>query len=96
MSTTDIPDGPGRYEIVFDTRDRLLGNRLVSRIESVMGPTYPVQRGDSGPTWSVMIDFPHGKAADRFFSSDFYRQLCIEIRRSCNSPVLVVPMGPPS
>lgn len=86
--------GRVRYEIVFECRDRMVGGRLAARIEEVIGPTFPVAKGEEGPTWSVTIEFPSPAAGDRFFASDFYRQFCIEVRRSAHSSVLVVPMGP--
>lgn len=82
------------YEIVFDCRDRMLGGRLSQRLEDVVGPTWGLRRTEDGPTWAVVIEFPTTEAADRFFNSDFYRQFCIEARRSCRSSVLVVPLGP--
>lgn len=87
------PPRPVRYEVVFDCRDRMVGNRLVDRIEGVVAPTWRIERGEEGPTWSVTIEFPSATVADRFFRSDFYRQFCTETRRSCRSSVLVVPLG---
>ena len=82
------------YEIVYDCRDRMLGQRLAQRLDEVVGPTWELRRVEEGPTWSIAIEFPDPRAADRFFDSDFYRQFCIEARRSCRSAVLVVPLGP--
>ncbi|MDX1620501.1 MAG: hypothetical protein R3320_05900 [Nitriliruptorales bacterium] len=82
------------YEIVYDCRDRMTGQRLAQRLDEVVGPTWELRRVEEGPTWSIAIEFPTPQAAERFFDSDFYRQFCIEARRSCRSSVLVVPLGP--
>lgn len=82
------------YEIVYDCRDRMLGQRLAQRLQDVVEPTWDIRRVEEGPTWSVAIEFPSGRSAERFFDSDLYRQFCIEARRSCRSSVLVVPLGP--
>lgn len=89
-------DGAGRiaYEIVYDCRDRMLGQRLAQRLDDVVGPTWDIRRVEEGPTWAVAIEFPSERAATKFFDSVFYRQFCIEARRSCRSSVLVVPLGP--
>jgi uncharacterized protein (DUF1330 family) len=93
----DDDGGGGRplaYDIVFECRDKMLGARLAQRLEDVLGPTYEVRRTEEGAGWAVTIEFPSARSADRFFDSDFYRQFCIEARRSCRSAVLVVPLGP--
>ncbi|MBW3657839.1 MAG: DUF1330 domain-containing protein [Actinobacteria bacterium] len=87
-------DEPLAYEIVFDCKDKMLGARLANRLEEVLGPTYDVRRSEEPTGWAVVIEFPSSRSADRFFDSDFYRQFCIEARRSCRSAVLVVPLGP--
>lgn len=84
---------PVSYEIVYDCRDRMLGSRLAQRLEDVARPAWPAERTEDGPTWAITIEFSSRPAADEFFSSDFYRQFCIEARRSCRSSVLVVPLG---
>lgn len=86
-------DTPVGYEIVYECRDKMLGARLAQRLEEVLGPTYEVRRTEEGPAWAVSIAFPSRRSADRFFDSDFYKQFCIEARRSCRSAVLVVPLG---
>ncbi len=86
-------DVPVAYEIVYECRDKMLGVRLAQRLEEVLAPTYEVRRTEEGPSWAVSIEFPSRTSADRFFDSDFYRQFCIEARRSCRSAVLVVPLG---
>lgn len=90
------PTGDSRiaYEIVYDCRDRMLGQRLAQRLDEVVGPTWSIRRVEEGPTWSIVIEFPSSRSAERFFDSDFYRQFCIEARRGCRSSVLVVPLGP--
>lgn len=85
---------PVGYEIVFDCRDRMLGVGIVQRLEDAAEAGWLVERGEEGPTWSVDIRFPNQSDADRFFDSEFYRQLCIQARRSCGTAVLVVPLGP--
>lgn len=87
-------DEPLAYEIVFDCKDKMLGARLANRLDEVLGPTYDVRRSEEPTGWAVVIEFPSSRSADRFFESDFYRQFCIEARRSCRSAVLVVPLGP--
>ncbi len=82
------------YEIVYRCGDRLLGARLAQRVDDVIGPTWSVHRSEEGPTWALTIEFPDVGAAGRFFDSDFYVELCEEVRRSCRSAVLVVPLGP--
>ena len=82
------------YEIVFQCADRMLGSRLAQRVDDVVGPTWTVQRSEDGPTWALTIQFPDAGAARRFFESSFYVELCEEVRRSCQSAVLVVPLGP--
>lgn len=82
------------YELVFDCRDERAGLPIMARIESVVGPTWEVRRGERGPTWSLTIEFPSQRAADRFFCSDFYSRICTEVRRQCASALLVVPLGP--
>lgn len=85
---------PVAYELVFDCRDESASLPIVGRIESVVGPTWEVRRGECGPTWSLTIEFPSQRAADRFFCSDFYSRICTEVRRQCVSALLVVPLGP--
>lgn len=92
--TDDVASEPLAYEIVFDCKDKMLGARLAQRLDEVLGPTYGIARTEEGPSWAVAIRFPSQASADRFFDSDFYRQFCIEARRSCRSAVLVVPLGP--
>ena len=82
-----------RYEVVFDCRDRVVGDRLCANLEEGT-PTTDIRRVEEGPTWSLGFDFPNGAAAEEFFGSEAYRQFCIEVRRSCRSSVLVVPLGP--
>jgi hypothetical protein len=93
-STQDAGTTTVAYEIVYDCRDRMVGSRLAQRLQDVLGPTYRVDRTEEAASWSVTVRFPSQASADRFFDSDFYRQFCIEVRRSCRSPVLVVPLGP--
>lgn len=92
--TEEAADQPLAYDIVFECRDKMLGARLAQRLEDVLGPTYDVERTEETAGWAVTIRFPSQRSADRFFDSDFYRQFCIEARRSCRSAVLVVPLGP--
>ena len=82
------------YEIVYDCRDRMLGRRLAQRLDEVAGPTWNLRLVEEGPTWSIAIEFPDERTAERFFDGEPYRQFCIEARRSCRSSVLVVPLGP--
>lgn len=82
------------YELVFDCRDEVVGHSILRRIEEVVGPTWEVTRGEDGPTWSLTLEFPSQAAADRFFCSDFYSRICVEVRRQCVSALLVVPLGP--
>lgn len=93
--TTDASAGdrPIAYEIVYECRDKVVGARLAQRLEDVVGPTWTLRRVEEGPAWAMSIEFPSAASADRFFDSDFYRQFCIEARRSCRSSVLVVPLG---
>ncbi|MBW3619559.1 MAG: DUF1330 domain-containing protein [Actinobacteria bacterium] len=91
---TDPAEPPLAYDIVFECKDKLLGGRLAQRLEDVLGPTYEVRRTEEVAGWAVTIEFPSRSSAERFFDSDFYRQFCIEARRSCRSAVLVVPLGP--
>lgn len=92
--TDEAATGPLAYDIVFECRDTLVGARLAQRLEDVLGPTYEVVRTEESAGWAVTITFPSRRSAERFFDSDFYRQFCIEARRSCRSAVLVVPLGP--
>lgn len=93
-TSADAAVQPLAYDIVFECRDKALGARLAQRLEDVLGPTYDVDRTEESAGWAVTIRFPSSRSADRFFDSDFYRQFCIEARRSCRSAVLVVPLGP--
>jgi hypothetical protein len=84
-----------RYEIVFDCRDRVLGERLCGQLEDVLSNVGAVShRAEDGPTWAVTAEFGAPEDADEFFRGDLYRQFCVEVRRSCQSSVLVVPFGP--
>lgn len=86
-------EAPVAYEIVYECRDKMLGGRLAQRLEDVVGPTWQLRRVEEGPSWALVIEFPSPASANRFFDSEFYRQFCIEARRSCRSSVLVVPLG---
>lgn len=92
-----VPDsdaGPVAYEIVFDCRDRMLGARLAHRLEdAATKDDWTIAATEEGPTWALTLEFPDRAHADVFFRGEFYRQYCIEIRRSCRSSVLVVPLG---
>ncbi|MDP9021893.1 MAG: hypothetical protein M3N57_04175 [Actinomycetota bacterium] len=91
-----------RYEIVFDARDRSVGERFREQLREVIsgwasGSDQPVETGDSdeGPgSWGVAVTFPDAAAADGFFRGEDYRQFCVEVRRNAQSSVLVVPVGP--
>lgn len=83
-----------RYEVVFESRDRTVGGRLVSRFEEVIGPTWKLRRTEEGPTWATTVEFPSRARAERFFASNFYRQFCNDVRRSAGTSVLVIPLGP--
>lgn len=89
-----------RYEIVFDCRDRVTGERLCGQledaIEAVAGDEGTAHRTEDGPgSWAVSLDFPTPTLADEFFRGDLYRQFCAEVRRGCQASVLVVPLGTP-
>ncbi len=82
-----------RYEVVFECKERLGGDRLVAQLQE-FAPAR-VQRGEDGPaSWSVLLDFTDRDAADDFFRSDAYRQFCADVRRACQASVLLVPLGP--
>ncbi|MBW3576567.1 MAG: hypothetical protein KY462_02275 [Actinobacteria bacterium] len=105
---TDVAEGQTaadvrvRYEIVFDARDRSVGERLRGQLQEVIsgwasGTEQPVEVGESdeGPgSWGVAVTFPDAAAADGFFRGEDYRQFCVEVRRNTQSSVLVVPSGP--
>lgn len=82
------------YEIVYDCHEEGDGARMAERIRGVIGPTWSIERVSAGPEWALRIEFPSQHDADRFFDSDFYREVCDQIRRQCASAVLVVPLGP--
>lgn len=94
IGTSPLSTGAVRYEIVFDCRDRMLGTRLLDRLERSMDDASEIKREEEGPTWSLHVAFRSPRRADEFFRSDAYRQFCIEARRTCRSSVLVVPLGP--
>ncbi len=89
-----------RYEVVFDCRDRSLGERLRSQLEDAIVEGADdhgyeeLVRSEEGPsTWGVTVTFVDDRAADRFFRGEAYRQFCVEVRRMCQAPVYVVPLG---
>ncbi len=89
-----------RYEIVFDCRDRLTGERLCGQledaVEAVAGGQGTAHRTEDGPgSWALSVDFPGSDLADEFFRGEPYRQFCADVRRSCQTSVLVVPLGIP-
>ncbi len=83
-----------RYEVVFDCRDRPVGDRLCGQLEDLADADH-VQRTDDGPTWAVIMDFADHRRAVDFFRGEPYRQFCMDVRRSAQTSVLVVPLGPP-
>lgn len=85
---------PIRYEVVFDCRDRLAGDRLCRELESIAADA-AVRRADEGPTWAVTMEFATEDEANRFFRSEEYRQFCMDVRRTSQTSVLVVPLGQP-
>ena len=85
---------PVRYDVVFDCRDRLAGDRLCRELEGIAGEA-AVHRADDGPTWAVTMEFAAETHANRFFRSEVYRQFCMDVRRTSQASVLVVPLGPP-
>lgn len=85
---------PVRYDVVFDCRDRLAADRLCRELEGMAGGA-TTGRSEDGPTWTVTMEFPDTEAADGFFHSEDYRQFCMDVRRTSQASVLVVPLGPP-
>lgn len=83
-----------RYEVVFDCRDRTIGDRLCAQLED-LAEAARVQRTDDGPTWAVTMEFADHQRAVDFFRDEAYRQFCMDVRRSAQTSVLVVPLGPP-
>lgn len=83
-----------RYEVVFDCRDRPIGERLCGHLEDLTEGVI-VRRTDDGPTWTVTLDFESHRRALEFFGGEPYRQFCMDVRRSAQTSVLVVPLGPP-
>lgn len=84
-----------RYEVAFDCRDHVTGERLLRSIESTAGDSVAVRAAETGPTtWSVTLEFPRQAAADAYLDGDAYRRFCEEVRRTCQASVLLIPLGP--
>ena len=82
-----------RYEVVFDCRDRLLGERLADQLLDLVTSFGDAKLTEDGPTYATTVEFFDASLADGFFRGEEYRQFCVEVRRSSQSSVLVVPLG---
>ena len=82
-----------RYEVVFDCRDRLLGERLADQLQDLVRSFGDAKLTEDGPTYAMTLEFNDPELADGFFRGEEYRQFCVEVRRSSQSSVLVVPLG---